>query len=65
MRLFQRPQPPERHDSASPPDPEIQAAKDAYQQDKQAMIEKRAELLARVRRLQYERGLATRRAERD
>lgn len=55
MRLFRRTQPPERTSmDDAPRDPGYDAARQAYQEDKQAAMQKQIELLARMNRLGYQ-----------
>lgn len=59
MRLFGRPHPPERSSTDASRDPDYHAARQAYQEEKQAAEEKQIELLARMRRLGYDLDIVT------
>lgn len=59
MRLLKRTQPPERTSTDAPRDPAYVAARQAYQEEKEAAMAKQIELLARMNRLGYDVDIST------
>lgn len=65
MRLLKRTPPPDRSSRLDTPrDPAWQAARQAYQEDKDAALRKKAELIARLNRLGYDLDTIGRRGDR-
>lgn len=65
MRFFGRTPPPERSTRTADRDPEAMQARQAYQQDKQAALQKQVELLARLQRMGYDVDVTRRRDSPD